>query len=88
MKTITLTIKRYNKTRHWAIYDGEELMTVALYLKGAREVCEKFRLYANVTVTIIDEGSRATRKSASHVMGTYHQLILPGVLPTTLPLPA
>jgi hypothetical protein len=35
---MTLRIERYKNTRHWAVYDGETLVVVTLYKRGAREV--------------------------------------------------
>jgi hypothetical protein len=35
---MTLRIARYGRTRFGAVYDGEELVVVTVYKKGAREV--------------------------------------------------
>jgi len=35
---MTLRIERYKNTRHWALYDGAELIVVTVYRRGAREV--------------------------------------------------
>jgi hypothetical protein len=35
---MTLRIERYKHTRHWALYDGAELVVVTVYRRGAREV--------------------------------------------------
>jgi len=35
---MTLRIERYKNTRHWALYDGHELVVVTVYRRGAREV--------------------------------------------------
>ena len=35
---MTLRIERYRNTRHWALYDGPDLVVVTLYKRGAREV--------------------------------------------------
>ena len=35
---MTLRIERYRKTRHWALYDGAELVVVTVYRRGAQEV--------------------------------------------------
>jgi len=34
---MTLRIERYKNTRHWALYDGHELVVVTVYRRGARE---------------------------------------------------
>ena len=36
-----LTYSRYKFTRHWAVYDGDELLCVTVYLKGALAVVER-----------------------------------------------
>ena len=33
-----LRIQRYKNVRHWALYDGSELVVVTVYLRGAQEV--------------------------------------------------
>jgi hypothetical protein len=35
---MTLRIERYKNTRHWALYDGQALVVVTVYRRGAREV--------------------------------------------------
>ena len=35
---MTLWIERYKNTRHWALYDGAELVAVTVYRRGAQEV--------------------------------------------------
>jgi len=35
---MTLRIERYKNTRHWALYDGHELVVVTGYRRGAQEV--------------------------------------------------
>ncbi|MBV9068510.1 MAG: hypothetical protein JO093_13650 [Acidobacteria bacterium] len=36
-----LTYSRYKFTRFWAVYDGDELLCVTVYLKGAMAVVER-----------------------------------------------
>lgn len=36
-----LRITRYRKTRYWAIWENDELLTVTVYLKGARSILTK-----------------------------------------------
>jgi len=36
-----LTYSRYKFTRFWAVYDGDELLCVTVYLKGAMAVIER-----------------------------------------------
>ena len=35
---MTLRIERYKNTRHWALYDGADLVVVTVYRRGAQEV--------------------------------------------------
>ena len=35
---MTLRIEHYKNTRHWALYDGAELVAVTVYRRGAQEV--------------------------------------------------
>ena len=35
---MTLRIERYGKTRFWALYEGNELVVVTVYKRGAAEV--------------------------------------------------
>ena len=36
-----MTIKKYG--RYWAVYDGEDLVCVTVYLKGAKEVIRRLQ---------------------------------------------
>ena len=36
-----LTYSRYRSTRYWAVYDGDELLCVTVYLKGALAVIQR-----------------------------------------------
>jgi hypothetical protein len=38
---MTLRIARYGKTRFWALYDGDVLVCVTVYKKGARAVQQR-----------------------------------------------
>lgn len=35
---MALRIARYKNTRHWAVYEGEHLVVVTVYRRGAQEV--------------------------------------------------
>ena len=35
---MTLRIERYKNTRHWALYDGADLVVVTVYRRGAQEI--------------------------------------------------
>jgi hypothetical protein len=41
-----LKIERYGNTRHWAVYDGHELVVVTLYKRGAQEVLRRLQALA------------------------------------------
>ena len=36
-----LTIERYRRTKFWALYEGGELLCVAVYKKGAKAVKDR-----------------------------------------------
>jgi hypothetical protein len=38
---MALRIERYGNTRHWAVYDAQELVVVTLYRRGAQEVLRR-----------------------------------------------
>ena len=43
---MALRIERYGNTRHWAIYDAQELVVVTLYKRGAQEVLRRLQALA------------------------------------------
>ena len=38
-----ITITRYKRTRHWAVYRGGELLAVTVYRKGALSIASVLR---------------------------------------------
>ena len=36
-----LSFSRYKRTRFWAVYEGDALLCVTVYLKGERSVVER-----------------------------------------------
>ena len=38
-----LRIARYKNTRHWAVYEGQTLIAVTLYKRGALEVLRRLQ---------------------------------------------
>jgi hypothetical protein len=36
-----LHITRYKNSRHWALYDGQELVAVTVYKRGAQEILRR-----------------------------------------------
>ncbi len=47
-----IEIRRYRRTRHWAVYVDGELLAVVVYRKGAEAVAEKIRSMADVAKEI------------------------------------
>lgn len=45
----TIRITRFRKTRYWAIWEGDELLTVTVYLKGARSILTKIKTMKTTT---------------------------------------
>ncbi len=43
---MTLRIARYGNTRHWAVYDAQELVVVTVYRRGALEVLRRLQAQA------------------------------------------
>jgi hypothetical protein len=38
-----LRVERYKKTRYWAIWDGQELVALTVYQRGALEVLRRLQ---------------------------------------------
>ena len=60
---MTLRIERYKNTRHWALYDGHELVVVTVYRRGAREV--QRRLAAQPRATAEAAAAEAAQEAAA-----------------------
>ncbi len=65
-----LRITRHGQTRHWAVWEGGELLTVTLHLKGARAVARRLAPHATptqhgITVAAIDMDGRNVRQMMS-----------------------
>ena len=43
---MTLRIERYKNTRHWALYDGQDLVVVTVYRRGAPELLRRLAAQA------------------------------------------
>jgi hypothetical protein len=41
-----LRVERYKKTRYWAIWDGQELVALTVYRRGALEVLRRLQQHA------------------------------------------
>ena len=46
---MTLRIARYKNTRHWALYDGSELVVVTVYRRGAQELLRRLAAQPRAT---------------------------------------
>lgn len=62
MKHTTLTITRYKDTRNWAVYADNELLSLTVYLKGARKLCEFISEHSKEEVQIVEVISPAPRR--------------------------
>ena len=62
MKHTTLTITRYKDTRNWAVYADNELLSLTVYLKGARKLCEFISQNSKEEVHIVEIMSAAPRR--------------------------
>jgi hypothetical protein len=40
-RTLMFTYKRYKRTKFWSVWDGETLVAVVVYKKGAKEVSDR-----------------------------------------------
>jgi hypothetical protein len=60
---MTLRIERYKNTRHWALYDGRELVVVTVYRRGAQEV--QRRLAAQPRATAEAAAAEAAQEAAA-----------------------
>ena len=45
-----LRIQRYKKTRYWAIWDGQELVALTVYRRGALEVLRRLQAHAEAAL--------------------------------------
>ncbi len=68
---MALRIERYAKTRFWAVYDGEELVVVTVYKKGARAVQQRLAALprrqraAAAQAAAVDAAARQARELAA-----------------------
>ena len=69
---MTLRIERYKHTRHWALYDGSELVVVTVYRRGAREVQRRLAAQAPdateaaAQAAAVEAAARQAQKLAEH----------------------
>jgi hypothetical protein len=69
---MTLWIARYKNTRHWALYDGSELVVVTVYRRGAQEVQRRLAAQppaapaAAAQAAAVDAAARQAQARAAH----------------------
>jgi hypothetical protein len=51
----SVRLERYRGTRYWAVYDGEELVCVTVYKKGARVVRDRLEAENRMAVSSGEE---------------------------------
>ena len=56
---MTLRIARDKHTRHWALYDGHELVVVTVYRRGARAVQRRLAAQAPAATEAAAQAARA-----------------------------
>lgn len=57
-------IARYQRTRHWGVYDGQILVVVTVYKRGAAEVVQRLQaLEQQVTVSTLPDHGPVWRPS-------------------------
>jgi len=61
---MTLRIERYKHTRHWALYDGAELVVVTVYRRGAREVQRRLAAQAPAATEAAAQAAAARQAQA------------------------
>ena len=59
-----LRIERYKNTRHWALYDGAELVVVTVYRCGAREVQRRLAAQPRATAAAAARQAQALAAQA------------------------
>ena len=67
---MTLRIERYKHTRHWALYDGAELVVVTVYRRGAQEVQRRLAAQAPAATEAAAQAARARAQPARCSAGT------------------
>ncbi len=66
-----LRITRYHKSRYWALWDGNELVAVVVYKKGATELLR--RLAAQPRATAEAAAAAAAQEAAARQAVSFRQ---------------
>jgi hypothetical protein len=69
-----LRIERYGTSRFWALYDGQDLVVVTVYKRGAREV--QRRLTAQPRATAQEAAQAAAAQQAQELAAQARALAL------------
>jgi len=72
---MTLRIERYKNTRHWALYDGAELVVVTVYRRGAREVQRRLEAQspAAAQAAAVEAAAQPAQELAEHARALAQQ---------------
>jgi hypothetical protein len=76
---MALRIERYGNTRHWAVYDEQELVVVTLYKRGAQEVLRRLTAQppaaaeAAAQAAAVEAAARQARALAAHARALARQ---------------
>lgn len=62
MKVPKLQMTRYRQTRHWAIWNGSELLVVTLYRKGAQALLDYINTLTQSQYTMSKTNSTKTAR--------------------------
>jgi hypothetical protein len=65
-----LRIVRHGNSRFWALYDGQDLVVVTVYKRGAREV---LRRLAAQPPAAVDAAARQAKELAAHARALARQ---------------
>ena len=66
-----LRIERYGNSRFWALYDGQDLVVVTVYKRGAREV--QRRLEAQPPAATAAAAAQQAKELAAHARALAQQ---------------
>ena len=67
-----LRIERYKNTRHWAVYEGENLVVVTVYKRGATELLRRLAAQAPAATeaaaqaAAVDAAAQQAQELAAH----------------------
>ena len=74
-----LRIVRYGNSRFWALYDGQDLVVVTVYKRGAREVQRRLAAQppaaadAATQAAAVDAAARQAKELAAHARALARQ---------------